>query len=418
MPVARNGLMKKALILAHYFPPFSGPGAQHPFWFYRYLPEHGIETHAVTNAVYADAQSPEPDYAANGITYAPAKWLRGVARWLYQQELRVQVRLGYWEPGFVWACQFAIPAANKLIRQGGFDTLVSVSPTVASHWAALQLKRKFSHLRWVADFQDPFLGNPFHGTKRFGDRARAFEEEVFQRADLLSANTDNVAKMWAGRYPQHQEKMVVTWGGYDPEEPVPKGTPAPGSPVLAHVGMVYRGRTPVALLQALAAMNAAGGVSQQDLILRFVGTTDLSGVEQEAASLKAAGMLELRGAVPRQEAMDAAASVHYSLLLDITPGYQTLQVPAKLFDQIRLGRPILAVTSQGSPSQRILARSGIPHQCVAPDATSAAYEAAIHGLLQQEPKSSEPTEEFMEKFSARGLAGSLAAAIHGLPRSN
>ena len=45
--------MSKVLIVSYYFPPFNGPGTQHPTWFYRFLRDHGFDTIALTSSVGA-----------------------------------------------------------------------------------------------------------------------------------------------------------------------------------------------------------------------------------------------------------------------------------------------------------------------------------------------------------------------------
>src|SRR5262249_42873237 len=147
------------------------------------------------------------------------------------------------------------------------------------------------------------------------------------------------------------KKIMVTWGGYDPQETIPREPLAPGPPVLAHIGMLYGGRTPVALLRALETMSDAQRITSQDLRIEFLGATEFGSVEAVAQKLEAQGLIRIRKTpMSRSNALREASRVHYSLLIDIAPGNLTLQVPAKLFDQIRLGRPILAITPPGSPS--------------------------------------------------------------------
>ena len=64
--------------------------------------------------------------------------------------------------------------------------------------------------------------------------------------------------------------------------------------------------------------------------------------------------------VPRAEAIRETAQADYLLLLDLTGLKQNIQVPAKIFDYLRIGRPILAFTTKASPSEWILELSGVP----------------------------------------------------------
>jgi hypothetical protein len=405
--------MSRALVISYYFPPFLGVGAQHPGWFYHYLPDYGVDTYAVSSALYFEGLTGPPIVDPNVDSVPSGAFAQKAARWLYRKEMQVQLRIGYWEPGFVWGRLFGIPAARRMMKQRRFDALVSVSPPISSHWSALRIKRRFPHLRWIADFQDPFLGNPFRIRQSPpGPREKGFEQSLFREADILSANTDTVAEMWRQHYPEYAKKVVVTWGGYDPQESVPRQAAADGPPIMGHIGSLYLGRTPVVFLQTLEKMSRAGKLKTGDLRIEFQGITKLGSLEPVGQYLAEQDIIRIHnGVISREAALDAASRVHYSLLVDITPGHQRLQVPGKLFDQIRLGRPIFAITPQGSPTQRILAQSGIENRCVAPDASPEEYEAAILGMLRIAPASSEPSDWFRDTFDARSLARGLAGHI-------
>jgi hypothetical protein len=238
---------------------------------------------------------------------------------------------------------------------------------------------------------------------------------LFGEADVLSANTDSVAAMWRERYPQYAAKIMVTWGGYDPAESIPRQKPpSSGPPVLAHIGSLYGGRTPAGFLRALDQMQGSGAIKTGDVVVDFLGPLDYGPVDALARDLEGKGLLRLRNAsVGRQNALEEASRAHRSLLVDITPGNQRLQVPAKLFDQIRLGRPIFAITPQGSPSQRIIEGSGIPHRSVSPDAPPEAYQEALRDVLRMEPVSTDASDWFQRTFDARNLAGGIAAQVKG-----
>src|SRR5262252_778944 len=103
--------VNKVLIVSYYFPPFNGPGAQHPDFFHRYLREQGFETEAVTSAVYyAPNSAPPVDPSdVHGVMHLPRQpWIRVLCRRLYKTEMQVQLRMRRWQPGFVWGKLFAI----------------------------------------------------------------------------------------------------------------------------------------------------------------------------------------------------------------------------------------------------------------------------------------------------------------------
>ena len=407
----------KVLIVSYLFPPLNGPGTQHPTWFYRFLRDYGFETYALSSSVYYAMSVGPPVPRDPRVLRTPDNpRFERLFYHLYHAELWAQLRFETWEPGFVWGALSGISAATELLKRERFTAIVSVSPSVASHWTALRIKRRFPYLKWIADFQDPFLGNPFKRESAAAPLARRLERAIFSAADCLSANTDTVMEMWQQRYPEYREKMTVTWGGYDPEEnitalPIGSGQ----TPVLKYVGALYDGRHPTALLQSLERLVAQGRLRPGDLITEFFGSLKFGELEPLVADLERKGFVRLSPTyVPRPEALEAAARTHYSLLLDIAgSGDAVLQVPAKLFDQIRMGRPILAFTAPNSPTQRILEQSGIPHVCIGPQAPPEEVDAGILRLLQMPADPQPASAWFRETFDARRLAGLMAARIRG-----
>ena len=405
----------KVLIVSFYFPPVNSPGTQHPTWFFRFLPENGYETIAVTSSIYvAENLGAEPIASPNVWSLPRPSWLHSLTYKLYQTEMALQSRRGYWDHGYVWGRCFALPAAKTLLSKQRFSAMISVSPSVSSHWTALQIKKLYPDLPWIADFQDPLTGNPFRPGGREGTPfMRKLERSIFKTADVLSANTDTVQAMWSKYYPEFQDKTTVTWGGFDPDDPVQALPRSSDVPVLAHVGGLYGHRIPVALLQSLERLTGNGRLKPGDLKVLFVGDLNFGPMTELVRSLEQRGWLDLRpGYIPRPEAMRIACQSHYSLLLDITGPENTMfQVPGKLFDQIRIGRPMLAFTPSGSPTSRILEGSAIPNVCLSTDAAEEEVDAGVMRLLTLRPEPHPASACFLETFNARHLVRGLASQI-------
>jgi hypothetical protein len=411
----------KILIVSFYWPPVNSPGTQHPTWFFRFLPDFGYETRALVSSSFFAEILTAPRYDAPGVIALPESPLgRKLATRFYQTELWWQQPLRLWEHGFYWGWM-AIRAADRLLRKERFTGMISVSPSIASHWTALGIKRRHPYLKWIADFQDPFVGNPFRQTHPY---ARKWEEnlqhDLFKHADYMSGNTNTVKAMWDELYPEFSHKTIVTWGGYDPAEiaqPLP--IPARPAPVLSHVGAVYASRVPNDLFDSLFRLLASGRLLPSQLCVEFLGSNDFRQIRNSAQfeRLQQSGLVRLRNEyIPRPDAMRVACEADYLLVLDIT-GFDTkLQVPSKLFDYIRIGRPILLLTPPGSPSQFILERSGQPHVLIPLDASPQHYDASVLKLLtlSTEPRVAAPW--FDENFDARQLTGKLAGVFDASTR--
>lgn len=333
----------------------------------------------------------------------------------------MQGRLGIWEHGFAWATAYGIREGCRLLASGGFEAIISVSPSIASHWAAYKIKRRFPSVKWIADFTDPFLGNPFRNSKSWlRPIEKRLEKAVFSTADYLGANTKPARDLWRERYPDLAGKFAVIPNGFDPQEPI-SARPLPGrsTPILAHTGSVYGGRIPNALFLALFELAKAGRITPGQIAVEFFGTSDFSDVasRERLEFLRSAGWIRVQNdRVPRLEALRFAEEADYLLLLDITAPYNTkLQVPSKLFDYLRVGRPILAFTAAGSPVARILDQAGVQHVTIPNEGSQAEVQAGILRLLTLPREPQSHSAWLTNHFDARKIAAGVAGLINDRP---
>jgi hypothetical protein len=375
------------LLLAYYYPPQNTSGAARPARFAKYLPEHGCVCHVVSaQAAAAPRKGPWP-LAAAGL----ARFVQHL--WPYNEHIE-------WVPP-------AVAQAAKLIEQHNISAIFSTSPPVATHLVALWLKRRYG-VRWVADFRDPIDGNPFRGMCYDS----LLERAIFQHADVCIANTDALAETWRNRHSGTAGKATVLWNGFDPAEEFPSMQPRQTQrKVLAHIGSIYGGRTPALLLDSLRRLIQSGQLDPRSVVVDLVGELadiSLAGYSDllENGCLRCPGMH-----LPRAEALEIIAKADYLLLLDGNSKNSGLQVPAKLFDYLRSGQPVLALTSRKSPAERILSGSGVSHTCLYPDDPETLIDDKVVSFLRSStvPVTASPWfwNEFDGRIQARTLAGIL-----------
>jgi hypothetical protein len=101
----------------------------------------------------------------------------------------------------------------------------------------------------------------------------------------------------------------------------------------------------------------------------------------------------------------------YLLLIDVNQSGTSLQVPGKLFEYIRVGRPILALTPEGSPVERILANSGVLHVCLHPGEPADETDRKLLQLLAMPTSPVEPSRWFRDHFDAEAQTRMLASLL-------
>ncbi|GAA0540752.1 hypothetical protein FHS83_000051 [Rhizomicrobium palustre] len=393
--------MPNLLILSYAFQPDNTPAAARPSQLFRYLAEEGV-TPFVLASSSDGGRNDEPQVIRTPGLHEPlsrhgaAFAARGFMRFFAPYNDRLP-----WVP-------FAVAAAKKIIRENAIDAIYSTSPFLASHFAAAWLKREFG-LPWIADFQDPVCDNPFRTRRWIYPYDRLIERTIFREADRLIANTDAIAQVWRTRYPDRANDIAVMWNSFDPEEPVERGRATHegvATKILAHVGTLYGGRHPGQLLQSLKRLGS------KEVQVRLTGPIDAAVLQAHGpifAEMEREGALAVTNTlVPRDEALRRTAEADCLLLLDVNERNAAFQVPSKLLDYIRIGKPILAYTPAASPVDRILARSGIAYVAIAPDMSPAESDARLAQFLALPNSQNTPSQWFLENFSARTQAHSIA----------
>jgi glycosyltransferase involved in cell wall biosynthesis len=408
LPAGCQEAPKRLLMIAYHFPPSSETGANRPYRFVRYLRDLGYESHVVT-ITPQDARSPwKRAYSTGQIEYS---WKERCADAI----ARAVQRVAPYNDQLPWIPQ-AVSTALGVVRAYQPSAILSTAPPFATHLVGLIVKR-LCGLPWVADFRDPMCDNPFR-TRSWGWLwDKPVERLIASEAAAIIANTDVSRDMFLARYPQFASKFHLIWNGYDPERALqPRPIPARRQRVLVHAGSLYGQRHPSVLLTSLEQLIEIGLLDPASIQVKLIGHL---GLEDEWIQRCAFQKLRERGCLefteqPVQPAVAAAemTEADYLLLLDLNDRKVGVQVPAKIFEYIQIGRPILAFTSRNSPVERILERSGAPHVCVYPDASLEDVNARVLSFLQMPTEPVPPSGWFVDEFNGATQARRLAEILH------
>jgi glycosyltransferase involved in cell wall biosynthesis len=398
---------KPVLLIAHYFPPHTATGGARPYRFFKYLPESGFEPWVIT-------ASPQ-DSGHPRIVYVPArqadkKSLTGIA------ESFLRKFVFPCDESVLWA-NAAAKKAKQLVRERPFAAVISTFPSIGTHLAAAAL-HSATGIPWLADYRDPLSGNPFRpsaGLSALTDRR--LERTFMAKASAVTMVTDTMRDQLAARYKRDEAKIHVLWNGYDPEHQTgPEPIPTRPHRVLTHTGSLYWPRHAGILFESMRRLLESGRLTRGSVVIRQVGLVDPKIVAAQASVfeyLQNAGALELAGMLPKAEAHREQSQADFLLLIDTTDkgGYT---VPAKIFEYISVGRPILALTDEGSPVQRILAQAGIPYRYLGSTHSPDRVDAAVLDFLKTPSDVTQPSNAYRDTFDGRLQAATLAGILRNI----
>ena len=398
-----QGLPKRqsVLLVHYYFPPTNASAALRNWRLAKHLPQAGFDFCVLSKDENAPAR----------VTFA-AKFGDLLARATEKVFGATSERLPWISEAFL--------EGHRLANNDTVVAIVTSTPRMSGPILSLWLKHRTGK-PLVVDFHDPYTGNPFekpHLLRRLYQRF--VEYYVFKGADALIANTDNVAERWYAKYPQFKHKIHVIWNGFDPSEAFPRSTAASNGNrlTLLHTGDLYGARSPILVIRSLDRLVKAGVVGTQDFVLRLMGPIEPEILAQlrQFDHLRASGCLDYEGnLVPRSACLDAMAEASGLLLLDLNAAGKSDQVPLKLLDYARAEKPILAITNEGSPTQRILRKSGISSTVICHSSSDDKMdEQMVQFLAACRGRYAAPNEWFRESFDSEKQAQYLATIIRDL----
>ncbi|MFP7753820.1 glycosyltransferase [Thermodesulfobacteriota bacterium B35] len=243
------------------------------------------------------------------------------------------------------------------------DVIYSSAPPFTGHVVGALLKKKWK-VPLVVDFRDPWGGNPFRPSYGgFAERwDRILEQWVMRASNRILANTKPMADMIKQRFPAYKNKVSVLTNGFDPEEfegIQPFREFPPERFLLVHPGVLYGKRNPLPFLRAVR--DAVHEKGMRDILVVFIGQYESFEGKALETHLKEMRLTEHVLLLPPMS-HDRVFSVMKGadLLLLLALG-TTLQVPAKLFEYMGIGKPIFGICEPESATLEIMRGLGEGH---------------------------------------------------------
>jgi hypothetical protein len=399
------------LVFAYHFPPENAIGGARPFRFVKYLSRMGYACRVFTAADQTGRNDPNTEYMPDPFVTSS----RRSPSCQLERAVRKVILPG--EMGMQWSYR-ASRAARTYIRAhpSPCATLFSTFPPLGPHLAAWRLARS-EGLPWIADFRDPFPEASEHETD-FPFQMRSYrwiENATARRASAIIANTDAAMVRWLDKFPSLNGKVYSIWNGFDPEERV-KPLPASSNDfrVLSHTGELYGGRSAAPILESIERLIASGRLPSRGIRVRLVGPTEPGALPNQEFldRTRAAGWLELvTEALPKCEALRIARSSDALLLMQLR---SAVHVPAKIFEYLQIGRPILAFVQPHSPAEHLLAQSGVPYRCVYPGSPPQTVDDTVAEFFSIPSTAVVPSPWFEEHFNAEKQTRQLDTIIRSL----
>ncbi|WP_434516572.1 glycosyltransferase [Dechloromonas sp. ARDL1] len=244
----------------------------------------------------------------------------------------------------------------RQIRREKPSVIWSTYPISTAHLIGLTLSR-LSGLPWVADFRDPMINGDYPSNPLQRRVWQWLEGQVFRYAKRCVFTTERAAETYRQRYPGAAEKCRVIENGYDEEvfagNVAKRDGVSEGQLLMLHSGIIYpRDRNPTAFFQAIAQSINNYSIERSRLKIRFRAPHHGDEVAQLAATFGLSDIVEIAPPIPYREAISEMLGA--DLLLVFQGKQFNAQIPAKIYEYLRTGKPILGLVDPQGDTARIL----------------------------------------------------------------
>ena len=388
--------MKKLLVVANPYPPMASAGTTRVVRFLRHLPDVGWEPSVLTAKAGGPAAVPPGVRVARAAVPWPRQLLGGGRR---------STRINRWvavpDPYVAWVGP-AVLMGRTILASERFDVIMSSSPRASAHLVAAVLSEHAS-VPWLADYRDPWSTYQFrHYPTRAHQAAHArLEAWALGRAAAVTAVNQPIVDDLVARHPWLDGRAHVLPNGFDLGEQ-PADVSLGDGFWIVHTGRLYgREQQVAAFLEALAALPT-------DVKALFVGV-DESRVRPDADHFGLGDRVRVEPFVPLPVALGYQRAADALLLVN---GRRPESMSSKVFEYLQAGRPIFAISPDGSAARGLFDRVG-GGTCVLPDDRMreplAAFVAAVRAGGAAVAGSGE-----LGRYELGRLTAELAGILDGL----
>lgn len=344
----------KVLMVAFDYPPSKSVAGQRTLRMTQYLPDFDWEPIVLTGSEKAydglDYSQKIPEHMRDKVFRSGAldvdkhmsykgkhfAWMKVLDRW------------STWIPG-------AIIKGIKIIKQHNPTVIWSTYPTLSGHIVAYYLAKKFN-LPLVVDYQDPlsYIHKNPTGLQRW--TYLKVDNTILPKAAAAVFATEQAKEAYAAyHFSVNKNKFHCIENGYDEsnfqtlmESKKDFSTPFSNRKFsFYYSGVLYpNGRNPLPTLKAISDLKLAKKINTDNFELIFQGAGNGQEFDQVLKDLKIRDLVHFFPSVPFLDSLYNMQ--HADALLLIQDSVFKLQVPGKLFEYIRAGKPVLVAAPDDS----------------------------------------------------------------------
>jgi len=268
-----------------------------------------------------------------------------ISVWIRMNLFVPDARVGWYFP--------AVKEARKFLSEQKVDAIISIGPPHTTHLVAKKLSNDFA-IPFFPVFIDPWVDISYYRNFKRSKLTLAidnhFEKSVLEKATKVIFITESMKEDYIKKYPQIKDKSYVLYWGYNEDDfknipPNSSSEKEDIEKVIVHAGNIFDYQNPETLWKEIKRRIDSG----EKFRIKFLGTVSPL-IKQSINENGLDSITEYKGFLPYHKMLEELFKADFLLVC----ATEKRHVPGKLFEYLRVGKPIIAFGNDNDEVKNIL----------------------------------------------------------------
>jgi len=361
-------LNKKVLIITYYWPPAGGPGVQRWLKLSNYLLENNVKPiiYTPSNPKYPSIDesllkdvNPEievikqPIFEPFGNLFSKIR-KKGIPKKKDQSILDkflIYLRGNLFIPDSrIFWVNSSVGFLSKYILENNIESIITTGPPHSLHLIGLKLK-SILNITWYADFRDPWTKINYHKKLKLSLRSKKkhlqLENKVLSSCDRIIVTSNKLLK----EYNEITETPIsLITNGFDYQK---LQLELDKKFSITHIGRLLPERNPKILWNALKELCTINKNFKNNLKINFIGNVS-ENLRKEIKTNNLENSVVYHNYIKYNDTIPYLIKSQILLLIESDDKESSYAIPAKIFEYINSGRPIIAIGPKDSEIKQII----------------------------------------------------------------
>lgn len=384
---------KKVLVVSYIFPPIGGGGVQRTLKFVKYLKNYGWEPIVLTvgkdfwydNKDYSlmedipkDIQVIKIDHNIFSSEQLNSQLLQELISLYYgiindkeiiNKYLEYISENEYSNRKDILVPDICITWVNEVLKIidnaidfDNIDLIYTTSCPYSDHILGYFLKKIYD-LPWVADFRDEwtnhaYLSEEYKKSSLKYEFERKMEENIVRLADKVLTVTPICSRNYINNFNIENDKIVTITNGYDEDDFLNiKDDSINNKFTLVFNGSLYKEINPINILLAVNNLIEKNKIKKQSVEMELIGTV-CANIKEALLKCDKYGIIRYLGYLPHNSSLKLTSTADMLMLILGKDKKVKSVYTGKIFEYLRLYKPIVSLSPKGSLVEQLLDITG------------------------------------------------------------